>query len=50
MIYLNPPHPGSKVSFKSRYENFIGGKWVPPVKEQYFDNVTPITGAGVTVL
>jgi aldehyde dehydrogenase len=44
MIYLNPPHPGSKVSFKSQYENFIGGKWVPPVKGQYFDNVTPITG------
>jgi aldehyde dehydrogenase len=44
MIYLNPPHPGSKVSFKSRYENFIGGKWVPPLKGQYFENVTPITG------
>src|SRR6266568_61886 len=44
MIYLNPPHPGSKVSFKPQYENFIGGKWVPPVKGQYFDNLTPITG------
>jgi aldehyde dehydrogenase len=44
MIYLNPGHPGSKVNFKPRYENFIGGKWVPPVKGQYFDNATPITG------
>src|ERR1700674_4108998 len=44
MIYINPSHPGSKISFKSQYENFIGGKWVPPVKGQYFDNVTPITG------
>ncbi|MET1081573.1 MAG: aldehyde dehydrogenase [Burkholderiales bacterium] len=44
MIYLNPPHPGSKVSFKPQYENFIGGKWVPPVKGQYFDNTTPVTG------
>ena len=44
MIYLNPGHPGSKVSFKPQYENFIGGKWVPPVKGQYFDNATPITG------
>ncbi|HET6889947.1 MAG TPA: aldehyde dehydrogenase [Pyrinomonadaceae bacterium] len=44
MIYLNPGHPGSKVSFKPQYENFIGGKWVPPVNGQYFDNVTPITG------
>ena len=32
------------MTFKSQYENFIGGKWVPPVKGQYFDNVTPITG------
>ncbi|MDF0594456.1 aldehyde dehydrogenase [Psychromarinibacter halotolerans] len=33
--------------FKSRYDNFIGGKFVAPVKGQYFDNVTPITGAKV---
>jgi aldehyde dehydrogenase len=44
MIYLNPGHPGSKVTFKPQYENFIGGKWVPPVKGQYFDNSTPVTG------
>ena len=29
---------------KSRYDNFIGGKWVAPVKGQYFKNSTPITG------
>lgn len=29
--------------FKSRYENFIGGKWVAPVDGQYFSNITPIT-------
>ncbi|MDI3335688.1 aldehyde dehydrogenase family protein [Defluviimonas aestuarii] len=33
--------------FKTRYDNFIGGKFVPPVKGQYFDNITPITGAKV---
>ncbi|MCA0964622.1 aldehyde dehydrogenase [Salipiger bermudensis] len=33
--------------FKLRYDNFIGGKYVAPVKGQYFDNVTPITGAKV---
>ena len=44
MIYIDPSHPGSKISFKPQYENFIGGKWVPPVKGQYFDNVSPITG------
>ncbi len=33
--------------FKSRYDNFIGGKFVAPVNGKYFDNVTPITGATV---
>ena len=31
--------------FKLRYDNFIGGKFVPPVNGKYFENVTPITGA-----
>ena len=30
--------------FKTRYDNFIGGKFVPPVKGEYFANITPITG------
>ena len=29
---------------RGRYDNFIGGDWVAPVKGRYFDNVTPITG------
>ncbi|MEI7704505.1 MAG: aldehyde dehydrogenase [Deltaproteobacteria bacterium] len=44
MIYAAPGTPGSKISFKKRYENFIGGKWVAPTKGQYFDNVSPVTG------
>ena len=32
---------------KPRYDNFIGGKWVAPVRGQYFTNVTPITGQAV---
>jgi aldehyde dehydrogenase len=44
MIYAQPGQPGSKVTFKKRYQNYIGGKWVEPVKGTYFDNVTPITG------
>ncbi len=32
---------------KPRYDNFIGGKWVAPVRGQYFTNVTPITGQPV---
>jgi aldehyde dehydrogenase len=41
------PQSGSSVSgfaFKSHYDNFIGGKFVPPVNGEYFDNVSPITG------
>jgi aldehyde dehydrogenase len=43
-VYAPPGDPGSVVSFKSRYENFIGGDWVPPVRGQYFANPTPVTG------
>ena len=32
------------MSFKARYENFIGGEWVAPVKGRYFENSTPVTG------
>lgn len=30
--------------FKPQYENFIGGKWVAPVKGAYSDNKSPING------
>lgn len=44
MIYANPNQKGSLVSFKQTYDNFINGEWTAPVKGQYFDNVTPVTG------
>jgi aldehyde dehydrogenase len=47
-VYAPPGDPESVVSFKSRYENFIGGEWVPPVKGQYFANPTPVTGQDFT--
>ncbi|MGM7669670.1 aldehyde dehydrogenase [Microbacterium sp. A93] len=47
-IYANPGTDGSKVTFKPRYEHFIGGEWVAPVKGQYFENSTPITGKTFT--
>lgn len=31
-----------QTSFRTRYENYIGGKWVGPVKGQYFVNNSPI--------
>ena len=40
-------HPGKlsdRVSFRSRYGNYIGGKWAEPASGQYFENITPITG------
>ena len=33
--------------FRERYDNFIGGKFVPPVSGRYMDNITPITGAKI---
>ncbi|MFY9479514.1 MAG: aldehyde dehydrogenase [Aquabacterium sp.] len=44
MRYANPGSDGSLITFKKQYDNFINGQWVKPVKGQYFDNVTPVTG------
>ncbi|MBI5121163.1 MAG: aldehyde dehydrogenase family protein [Rhodospirillales bacterium] len=44
MLYPTPGAQGAPVTFKAKYDNFIGGKWVAPIKGQYFDNVTPISG------
>ena len=33
-----------QIRIRSRYDNFIGGQWVAPVKGQYFTNLTPVTG------
>ncbi len=43
-VYVSPGQPGSKATFRSRYDNWIGGEYVPPVQGQYFDNPTPVTG------
>lgn len=39
---------GVTIPYKAKYENFIGGKWVPPVKGEYFDVISPITGKPYT--
>jgi len=47
MATIAAVHPGrlsDQVSFRPRYGNYIGGKWVEPASGQYFENVTPITG------
>ncbi|KOS05552.1 aldehyde dehydrogenase [Flavobacterium akiainvivens] len=35
----------NRPEFKDKYDNFIGGKFVPPVKGEYFDNTSPIDGS-----
>lgn len=42
MLYERP-------KFDSQYENYIGGKWVPPVGEEYFEDTSPVDGS-VTAL
>lgn len=44
MIYAQPGQEGALIPVKPRYENFIGGQWVAPVKGQYFKNISPVTG------
>lgn len=44
MIYAAPNEIDSKVKFKSRYENYIGGGWLAPVNNRYFENISPVNG------
>ena len=44
MRYAHPGSEGAVVSFKSRYGNFINGKFVEPVNGQYFTNLSPVNG------
>jgi len=34
----------NQIAIRPHYDNFIGGKWVPAVKGQTFDNISPIDG------
>ncbi|WP_329494154.1 aldehyde dehydrogenase family protein [Kitasatospora herbaricolor] len=43
-VYQPPGQPGSIVTYRPRYEHWIGGEWRPPVRGQYFQNPTPVTG------
>ena len=48
MIYAAPGAAGAKIAYKAQYNNFIGGQWVAPVKGEYFDVITPISGKAYT--
>jgi aldehyde dehydrogenase len=43
MMYKPPGTQGSVVSVLDRYENFIGGKWLPPHDGRYATNLSPAT-------
>ncbi|OIP13916.1 MAG: aldehyde dehydrogenase [Comamonadaceae bacterium CG2_30_57_122] len=44
MIYAAPGQAGAKIAYKAKYDNFIGGKYVAPLKGEYFDVISPISG------
>ena len=48
MLYAKPGAADAPLQFKAQYDNFIGGKFVPPVKGEYFEVITPVTGKPYT--
>ncbi|MFC5724331.1 aldehyde dehydrogenase family protein [Streptomyces gamaensis] len=46
--YSNPGSPDAVVAYKSRYDHWIGGAYVPPVRGGYFENPTPVNGQPFT--
>ena len=48
MFYAKPGTAGTKVEYKTRYGNYIGGEWIAPVNGRYFDNISPVTGQPFT--
>src|SRR5579871_3051250 len=42
--YAAPGTPGSPVELQDRYDNYIGGEWVPPTTGEYRENLTPSSG------
>ena len=49
-VYAAPGAAGAKIAYKPRYDNFIGGKFVAPVKGQYFDVISPVNGQVYTLM
>ena len=47
MIYTAPGRTGSVVEVDDRYDNFIGGKWVPPRSGTYMTNLSPATATQI---
>ncbi|MET8743310.1 aldehyde dehydrogenase family protein [Streptomyces sp. NPDC004728] len=46
--YAAPGAEGAIVSYESRYDHWIGGAYVPPVRGRYFENPSPVDGRSFT--
>ncbi|MFD5098421.1 acetaldehyde dehydrogenase ExaC [Streptomyces albidochromogenes] len=46
--YSAPGSEGAIVSYEARYDNWIGGAYVAPVRGQYFENPSPVNGRPFT--
>ncbi|WP_138897486.1 aldehyde dehydrogenase, partial [Streptomyces chryseus] len=46
--YTAPGSEGAIVSYEARYDNWIGGEYVAPVRGQYFENPSPVNGRPFT--
>ncbi|MFF2052368.1 aldehyde dehydrogenase family protein [Leifsonia sp. NPDC058194] len=47
-VYAQPGTDGSVVSYATRYDHYIGGRYVAPAGGQYFEDITPVTGRPFT--
>src|ERR1700710_3315179 len=43
-VFAQPGTEGSVDTYKSRYDNWIGGEYVAPVNGNYFENPSPVNG------
>ncbi|MET9297547.1 aldehyde dehydrogenase family protein [Streptomyces sp. NPDC003077] len=46
--YASPGSADALMSYQSRYDHWIGGEYVAPVKGGYFENPTPVNGRPFT--
>ena len=47
-VYAPPGQPGSLISYRDRYDHWIGGEVVAPASGRYFENPSPVTGRTFT--
>ncbi|MDL9978009.1 aldehyde dehydrogenase family protein [Microbacterium candidum] len=43
-VYAAPGERGSVAEYRTRYGHYIGGEFVEPIKGEYFEDITPVTG------